>query len=450
LIKKGGEDVQIQNSSIDAAIADARERYTKANPSSLARQKQAERSMPGGNTRAVLWYEPFPVGLSGGEGCRVTDIDGHSYVDFVSEYSAGLYGHSEPAIAEAIAGVLKEGWVLGGPNRYEARLAEELVSRFPALDSVRFCNSGTEANIMAISAARAITGRKHVVVMREGYHGGVLTFAHGGSELNLPFDFLFADYNDVEGTETLLLKHRSTIAAVILEQMLGGGGCIRATSEFLAMLRRVTTEVGALLIFDEVMTSRLDFSGMQTINGVTPDLMSLGKYIGGGVSFGAFGGRAELMARFDPSSPHAFSHGGTFNNNIFSMAAGVAGLTKVLTREASQRFNALGERLKTALQQTVDRHGIAASVTGYGSLLNLHFLPKGSVTPASVESGDRRALNLWHVEMMLAGQYVAPRGMIALALPHSDADIDGLVAATDRFCADYRTVLPSVEKGIAA
>ncbi len=442
--------MRIQNSSLEAAISDARERFTAANPNSLARQKVAERSMPGGNTRAVLWYEPFPATLSGGSGCRVSDIDGHEYVDFVSEYSAGVYGHSEPAITEAIIDVVKKGLVLGGPNLYEARLAEELVARFPALDKVRFCNSGTEANIMAISAARAITGRKHVVVFREGYHGGVLTFAHGGSELNLPFDFLFADYNDIAGTEALLRQHRGSIACVILEQMLGGGGCIRASAEFLAMLRRVTNEIGALLIFDEVMTSRLDFGGMQTINGVTPDLMSLGKYIGGGASFGAFGGRADLMARFDPASAHAFSHGGTFNNNIISMAAGLAGVTKVLTREASQRFNALGERLKAALQQTVDRHGVAACVTGYGSLINLHFLPKGEVTPANVEAGDKRPLQLWHMEMMLAGQYMAPRGMIALSLQHGDAEIDGLVAAVDRFCGDYRAVLPSLKAGIAA
>jgi glutamate-1-semialdehyde 2,1-aminomutase len=442
--------VRLQNSSIDAAIAEARERYTGANAKSLERQRSAEKSMPGGSTRAVLWYEPFPVTLTGGNGSRVCDLDGHDYVDFVSEYSAGLYGHSEPAIAEAIRDVVDNGWVLGGPNRFEARLAEELVARFPALQKVRFCNSGTEANIMAISTARAITGRKQVVVFREGYHGGVLTFAHGGSELNLPFDYLFADYNDIEGTEALLRQHRATISAVILEQMLGGGGCIRATGEFLNMLRRVTEEIGALLIFDEVMTSRLHFGGMQTINGVTPDLMTLGKYIGGGVSFGAFGGRADLMNRFDPADAHAFSHGGTFNNNIFSMAAGFAGLTKVLTQAASERFNALGERLKTSLQQVLDRHAIAATVTGYGSLMNLHFLPNREVTPANVEAGDKRGLNLWHVEMMLAGQYVAPRGMIALALPHTAADIDGLVAATDKFCLDYRTVLPTVKAGVAA
>ena len=151
------------------------------------------------------------------------------------------------------------------------------------------------------------------------------------------------------------------------------------------------------------------------------------------------------MDRFDPQSPAAFSHGGTFNNNILSMAAGYAGLTKVLTPEASVRFNALGDRLRLAMQDRIDAHGVAAEMTGQGSLFNLHFLPKGSVQPATVESADPRPGKLWHLEMMLAGQYVTPRGMIAMSLPHADADVDGLTTAFDRFLEDYRTILPKAE-----
>ena len=432
----------LPNSHLDAAVADAEARFVAANPQSLARHLAARASLPGGNTRSVMWYHPFPVALAGGEGAHVRDIDGHDYVDFVSEYSAGLYGHSDPAIQAKMIEVVRGGIALGGPNMFEAALGAELVARFPSLERVRFTNSGTEANIMAISTARAVTGRAAVVAMREGYHGGVLTFAHGGSVLNLPFPMLMADYNDVEGTEALLRDHAGDIACVILEQMLGGGGCIRATDAFLAMLRRVTREIGALLIFDEVMTSRLDFGGMQSITGVMPDLMTLGKYIGGGASFGAFGGRADIMDRFDPATPGAFGHGGTFNNNILSMAAGHAGLTQVLTAEASARFNALGDRLRLAMQERIEAHGVAASMTGRGSLFNLHFLPKGQVTPATVERADPRPGKLWHLEMMLAGQYVTPRGMIALSLPHTDADAAGLVAAFDRFLEDYRSILP--------
>lgn len=432
------------NRDLDGAVADATARYVAANPLSLARHEAARGSLPGGNTRSVLWYAPFPVTLTGGQGARVQDLDGHDYTDFVSEYSAGLYGHSEPAVQKAMTAAIGEGISLGAPNRFEAALGAELISRFAALERVRFTNSGTEANIMAISTARAVTGRPKVVAFREGYHGGVLTFAHGGSVLNLPFPWLMADYNDTEGTEALLRANAADVACVILEQMLGGGGCIRASDAFLAMLRRVTAEIGALLIFDEVMTSRLDFGGMQAITGVTPDLMSLGKYIGGGASFGAFGGRAAIMDRFDPARPGALGHGGTFNNNIISMSAGLAGLTRVLTRAASARVNALGERLRAAMQARIEAHGVAAVMSGCGSLFNLHFIPAGRLSPAAVESVDPRPGRLWHLEMMLAGQYVTPRGMFALALPHSDADGDGLIAAFDRFLEDYRSVLPAV------
>jgi len=435
------DDVR-RNSDLDSAVAEASARYVSANPASQARHLKARESLPGGNTRSVLWYEPFPVALTGGEGVYVTDLDGHRYADFVSEYSAGLYGHSNPIIMAAMTEAIGNGVALGGPNTYEARLAEELVARFVALERVRFCNSGTEANIMALSAARAITGRDKVMVFHEGYHGGVLTFGHGGSVLNLPFPYVFADYNDVEGSEALLRANKDSIAAVILEQMLGGGGCIRATDAFLSMLRRVTQEIGALLIFDEVMTSRQHFNGMQAITGVVPDLMTLGKYIGGGASFGAFGGREDLMRHFDPTAPHAFGHGGTFNNNIISMTAGYIGLSKVLTREASERFNALGDALRAGMQDRIDTHGVAACTTGYGSLFNLHFLPADQVTPAAVEAVDRRPGKLWHLEMMLAGQYVTPRGMIALALPHTGAETDGFLDAFDRFLTDHRSILP--------
>ena len=432
----------LQNADLDSAIADVTEKYIALNPASAARHERARASLPGGNTRAVMWYPPFPLTLAGGNGCRVLDIDGHDYVDFVSEYSAGLYGHSDPTVTGALIAAARDGVTLGGPNRYEADLGAELIKRFESIERIRFTNSGTEANIMAISTARAVTGRSRVMVFREGYHGGVLTFAHGGSALNLPFPWVFGDYNDVEGTEAILRAQGDDIACVILEQMLGGGGCIRATDAFLTMLRRVTRELGAVLIFDEVMTSRLGWGGMQARTGVFPDMTTLGKYLGGGGSFGAFGGTAGIMDRFDPARPGAFSHGGTFNNNVLSMAAGLAGLRNVLSREASDRMNDLGDALRKNMNASIAAHGVAACVTGCGSLMNVHFMPAGTVSPATVESADARYHKLWHMEMLLAGQYVTARGMLALALPHREAETDGLVSAFDRFLGEYRSILP--------
>lgn len=436
-----GSEVR-SNVSLAAVLDEARQRFADANPNSLARHKEAAASLPGGNTRAVLWYPPFPVSFISGDGCRVTDLDGHTYVDLVSEYTAGFYGHSDKTIAAALVEVIQGGIMLGAPNRYEARLAAAVVDRFPAIERVRFCNSGTEANIMAISAARAITRRSKVLVFREGYHGGVLTFAHGGSPLNLPFPFVFADYNDSAGAVSLIEEQGSELAAVIVEPMMGGGGCIPATREFLHALRTATKAVGALLIFDEVMTSRLDYRGLHGVHGISPDFVTLGKYIGGGASFGAFGGRADLIDRFDPATPGAFSHGGTFNNNILSMAAGYTGLTQVLTEEASRAVNARGDRLRAAMNASLVKHGVEGIVIGRGSLMNLHFV-KGPVdTPAPLDDADPSLIALWHVEMLLRGYYVTPRGMLALSLPFGDAELAGFVAAFDDFLSSNRPILP--------
>lgn len=434
-----------RNLDLSAAVADAERRYADANPASAARHGDATASFPGGNTRAVLFYQPFPLAMAHGEGCRLRDLDGHDYVDFVSEYGAGLYGHSDPVIKAALLEVLDSGWVLGAPNRYEAPLAAALVDRFPAFDKVRFCNSGTEANIMAMATARAVTRRSKVLVFREGYHGGVLTFAHGGSELNVPFDFVFADFNDVEDATAVIRDHAPDLAAIVVEPMLGGGGCIPATTAFLAALRDEATRAGAVLVFDEVITSRLAPHGLHGELGIRPDLMTMGKYLGGGCSFGVFGGRDDIMARFDPQSPEAFGHGGTFNNNVLSMAAGLAGLTTVLTPEASRRMNALGVDMRDGMNALLARHRIAGIVTGVGSVMNIHFVAGPVSTPRQLDGQDKRLFELFQLEMMMRGQYVTSRGMLVLSLPIGRPEVDGFLEAFDDFLRSHSSILPRID-----
>lgn len=284
---------------------------------------------------------------------------------------------------------------------------------------------------MAISAARAVTGRSQIIVMRDGYHGGVLTFAHGGSPLNLPFPLVFADYNDLDGTKKLIHETGPDLAAVILEPMMGGGGCIPATKEFLELIRSETVEVGALMILDEVMTSRLAYRGLHGVHGIKPDLVTMGKYLGGGSSFGCFGGRADIMDRFDPSRKGSFSHGGTFNNNLLSMAGGMAGFTKVLTEEASAAVNTQGDRLRDGLQELFTRFGLDATVTGRGSLMNIHFAGGPITSPSVVNAIDPRYLALFHVELLLRGFYIARRGMIALSIPFGDLERQAFLNAVE-------------------
>ena len=250
------------NLSVDVALASARERYAAANPKSRAANERAQAVMPGGNTRSVLHFDPFPLVMVKGINAELFDLDGHSYLDLVGEYSAGLFGHSDPEIKAAIREALEIGTVLASPTRWEADFAGLIQSRFPSMELIRFCNSGTEANLMAIVTALAITGRRKVLVFREAYHGGVLVFSGGGSPINVPFDWVFADYNDVAGTIAAFRTHGDNLAAVIVEPILGAAGNIPGTPEFLHALRAESERVGAILIFDEVKTSRCGSGGI--------------------------------------------------------------------------------------------------------------------------------------------------------------------------------------------
>ncbi len=275
------------------------------------------------------------------------------------------------------------------------------------MELVRFTNSGTEANLMALALALHHTGRREVLVFKGGYHGGVLAFGAGEpSPVSVPHAWVLGDFDDVEGTRALIRSH--SLGAILVEPMLGSGGCRPASDAFLELLRSEASASGAVLIFDEVMTSRLPRPV------VVPDLMTVGKYLAGGMSFGAFGGARELMALYDPTTPGALFHAGTFNNNVVSMSAGIAGLSQVLTTEALDELNARGERLRAALAAAGAPYGV--TVTGRGSLMTIH--------PPTEEL--KRTLFFGFLD---AGFWLASRLMIALSLPITDADCDALVAA---------------------
>jgi glutamate-1-semialdehyde 2,1-aminomutase len=422
-----------RNSDLDSALAGAEARYVAANPKSRAQQERAMAAMPGGNTRTVLFYSPFPVTIARGEGCRVWDLDGREYVDFLGEYTAGLYGHSHPVLMAALRNALDGGVVLGGHTEAEARLAQAVVDRFPSIERVRFTNSGTEANLMAISTARAFTKRPKVMAMQGGYHGGVFYFVKPELPINAPFPFVFGRTNDADLTRELIRKHASELACVILEPMMGGTGCLPASREFLEMLREETRACGAVLIFDEVMTSRLGPNGLQGRVGVTPDMTTLGKYVGGGMTFGAFGGRAEIMDLYDPRRPDAIPHAGTFNNNTLTMNAGFAGLTEVYTAEAAEALNASGEALRASLNALARTRGLPVQFTGIGSMMAIHFRDGAIRTFADIQAGRQDLKPLLQFDLLAKGVYAGRRGMYVLSLPMGEAERDALCAAFEEF-----------------
>jgi glutamate-1-semialdehyde 2,1-aminomutase len=433
-------DTALRNTGIDTALAEAKEAYVTRNPLSLARYVEATAVMPGGNTRTVLHYAPFPLAMARAEGCRLWDLDGAEYIDFLGEYTAGIYGHSHPVIRAAVDGALDRGINFGASNMTEARFARAVCERF-GLERVRFTNSGTEANLLAISLARIATGRPKVLVFDGGYHGAVFGFAGGGSPINAPFEYVLAPYNDVEATRTLIQQHAADLAVVILEPMMGSGGCIIAEPAFLTMLRAEATRVGAVLIFDEVMTSRLSPGGLQAVRGIRPDLTTLGKYIGGGMSFGAFGGRADLLDRFDPRRADALPHAGTFNNNVLTMNAGLAGLTEVYTPQAAVALNARGDALRERLNALCRAADAPLQFTGIGSMLAVHTMRGPVRSPADAARGDPKLKELFFFDMLAHGIWLARRGMMTLCLPIGDAECDRLAAAVQAFLASRQSLL---------
>jgi len=419
--------------TVQDAIDEAKSRYLAAHPKSLAQHQKAARVMPGGNTRTVLFSDPFPITLVSAEGCRVTSLDGQTYVDFLGEFTAGLYGHSDPVLKAAVQRALDSGWVRGGHIEQEEELAGLICARFPSIAQIRFANSGTEANLYAFSVARAVSGKNKIVVFEGGYHGGVFMFGAARSPLTAPFDFVRAPYNDWAGTEALLNANRDDLACVVIEPMQGSGGCIAAEPEFLRQLRRWTEANGTILVFDEVMTSRLAGGGLQGVYGIAPDMTTLGKYIGGGFSFGAFGGRADIMDRFNPLNPGYIAHAGTFNNNVFTMSAGAAGLSKVFTPQVAAALSERGEQLRARLNDIARTASFPMQFTGVGSMMNVHMLQGPVRSIRDLAASNQPLRDLFYFDMLEQGIWPARRGMFNLSLPMGEAEFEKLASAVAHF-----------------
>jgi glutamate-1-semialdehyde 2,1-aminomutase len=322
----------------------------------------------------------------------------------------------------------------------EGQLASLICHRFPQVEQVRFTNSGTEANLMAITAALHFTAKKLIVVFSGAYHGGVLGFGAKPSATTVPYQFLVLPYNDEDAACAAFATQAGEIAAVLVEPMLGAGGCIPAQLQFLHTLRRLTREAGALLIVDEVMTSRLAPHGLAAQHGVTPDMTTLGKYLGGGMPFGAFGGRADIMALFDPRSG-PLSHSGTFNNNVVTMSAGLAGLTRLYPPEAAGALAARGDALRARLNVRCAQAGVAMQFSGIGSVMNSHFSAGPFVRNEDIASTDPRLRQLLFFHLLSAGIYTAPRGLLVLSLPVQDAAMGRLEEALQSFLDKYKRLL---------
>jgi glutamate-1-semialdehyde 2,1-aminomutase len=433
------------------------DRTTSAQTSSRSESlyERAKRVMPGGNTRTTVFQEPYPTYALRGSGERVVDVDGVERVDFLNNYTSLIHGHADPDVVSAVTDQLHQGTSFGLPTPYEIELAELLAERIPSIEHVRFSNSGTEAVMSALQAARAYTGKPRIAKFEGSYHGnydfaGVsTTIPESARELDLPpataygegtpkeivDNVLVLRYNNEDMAEAQIREHADSLACVLVDPMPWRMGLISGQSSFLQRLRDLTTELGIVLIFDEVITLRVGPGGLQGELGITPDLTTMGKIIGGGFPAGAVGGSAEVMQVFDPrGGKPRVPHGGTFSANPITMRAGLVTMQK-LTPEVFDHIGHLGDYIRAHISETLSELGVPGQVTGRGSLFGVHFHDRPLVDYWSFygESDDRAFRSKVYHGLLDNGFMVAPAmtGCVSTIMTqdHADAFIDGFSRA---------------------
>ena len=418
--------------------------------------EEATAVMPGGNSRTTTFFDPYPFYIERGQGAHVWDADGNDRLDFNGNYTSLILGHAPPEVVKAAQEAIERGLSFPGPTESEIALAAELQRRIPSMQTLRFTNSGTEATMNAVRAARAFTGRAKIAKFEGAYHGthdwvlvsvsppvkasGSRTSpkavaASAGVPPAVMKHVVVLPWNDPDACEKILEKESANLAALLVDPLLGIGGVLPPQPGFLERLREVTTRHNIVLIFDEVISFRIARGGAQERFGVTPDLTTLGKIIGGGLPVGAFGGRADIMGAYDPRKGGArIGHGGTFNANPATMAAGLATL-QALTPEAYERLDGLGDRLRGGVTRLLDATRKKGQVTGVGSLFCLHWVTGALTDYRSSRPKDPDAPMRVFLGLLNEGIILSQRGLGACSLAMADEDVDRFVNALARVLA---------------
>lgn len=416
------------------------QQYIARTPGSAAMGPRASKVMPAGDTRAAGYHTPYPLTLVAGHGATLTDVDGNEYLDLSNNFSSLLHGHAYQPIVDAVSRVIGNGTAWPARNNTQVELAELICERVPAIDLVRFCNSGSEANMLALHVARTHTGRHKMLMAQFGYHGSHEAFEAGyfGNTGDKAWPHtIVAPWGDATAFESILQQQGDEIAAVFLEAAMGASGLIEAPPEFFERVIAATRRAGAVFVLDEVITLRLSTGGHQVNLGIAPDLTTLGKVIGGGYPVGAVGGRADLMELLDPSRGRIF-HSGTFNGNPVTTAAGVVSFGH-LTSDAVARMAAQAETLEASMAESAAKVGLPFSCRRLGSMLNVYFTDEAPV--ASLARDDAEAMRLVHLAGMNHGLYFASRGLMVLSTVMTDEHVSQMA---DRFADTFADVAAEV------
>jgi glutamate-1-semialdehyde 2,1-aminomutase len=428
--------------------------YRSGSSRSRALHERALRVMPSGNTRHSVSLPPYPVYVKSGQGCRVVDADDEERIDFLNNMTSLIHGHANERITRAVQGRVQMGTAFSGPTEEEVELAELIVDRVPYIDQIRFCNSGTEAVMFCIKAARAFTGRSKIARFEGAYHGSYDFAEVGGRPVaaqwgppeapasvveqdappSVATEVVVLPWNNFEACRDLIRRNASSLAAVLVDPLPTSIGMIGPQEGFLELLREETEQAGVLLIADEVMSFRLAYDGAMRRYGIAPDLVSLAKMIGGGFPVGAVAGSKQVMSVFDNAAGVRVSHSGTFNANPVTMTAGLEAM-KQMTSEAYDRLNSMGDYLRERLLHLFRDRCLDVQVCGQGSLFMGHLTNqvltdyRSLVRPAN----SRRVYpDLCH-QLLAHGILASNRGIFGcLSTPMTTAELDAYVDAVDR------------------
>lgn len=410
--------------------------------------ERGQRVIPGGNARLTAFQKPYPIYFSQGRGARIEDVDGNFYVDFLNNFTSLIHGHAYLPVVKQLHSQIELGVCFSGPTNREVDLAEVLCARVPYFDQVRFMNSGSEAVMYAVKAARALTGRLKIAKFEGAYHGsydpveasldsGPLNWGEESAPNVVPFcqgasvsDAIVVPFNDINATREILESHKNELAGVIIDLLPQRSGLVPIDLNYLEFLREFTSQHQIILISDEVMSFRLSYQGGISRFGFEADICAFGKIIGGGLPIGALAGRTQFMSVFDPThGKPAVPQSGTFSANPLSTVAGVAAM-QGLTERTFEHLEELGDHARASLQEAFKQDGMPYSVTGMASTFRLHIRAKAprNYREAHLAPKEQAAMTRLVRTLQERGIIVSPTCQFCLSTPMTKEDVDEMIS----------------------
>ena len=429
-------------------------RYLDDTSSSRTLWDRALTVMPGGNSRHTVVMDPYPVYVHKGRGCRVWDVEGDERIDFINNYTSLIHGHSDPQVTAAVTEVIANGTAFSLPTERDIQLAELLIERIPYAQQLRFANSGSEGVLLALRAARGATERSKIAKFEGCYHG-IYDYAQASDSsrphnwgdpqrptttlepsmaASLATDVVTLPWNDIDVCRALIEENASDLAAVLFDPLPAALGLLEPRADFVQFLREITQRHGILLVADEVLSFRVDFAGACNVYGIEPDLLALGKIIGGGFPVGAVAGSQEVMAVFDHREGEKVHHGGTYNGNPVTMVAGYETMVQ-LTPDRFDHLEKLAEQLREGMTRALSDRGVKHRINGRGSLMMVLLTDQELSDFRSVARARAHSPQLAEIarEMLHHGILLGQRGLfLSLSTPMQSAEIEAFLEAFER------------------